>query len=174
MITTEEKNIPFRDNKFKQYNKVFFFEAGMHILKLSKRHKSPISLALIDIDNLAKINEQYDHTIANEIIVKIGETIQKKCRDSDLLAYLGNGRFGLLLYDISGINTSLVLNTIRQEIEYKMNKLKDDTFNITVSIGASVIQFQTIDNSTLEKIYDNTFLVTNKAKEQGKNCVVMY
>lgn len=172
-MTVEKIDKPFIDKRFGIYNKEFFFESGMNILKLSKRNKRPISLAIIDIDNLSELNELYGYEIMNEKIKEIGSIIRNKTRDSDLLAYLEDGRFAILLYNISGINTNIILDTIRKEITHKINLSEDSKSKLTVSIGASIIQFQT-DESTFKNIYDNAYMATNNAKEKGKNCVIAY
>jgi diguanylate cyclase (GGDEF)-like protein len=170
----KNKKLLFIDNIAGIHDKYFFFESGMTILQLAKRNKAPISMAIIDIDDLKKLNEEYSYEISNKIIQSVAQTLKNKCRKSDLVAYFGDGRFGLLLYDISGINTSILLDSIRKKIEYNKYKVKEKVFNITVSIGASVINILGGKEDSLEDIYDKAYLVTNIAKEKGKNRVVVY
>ena len=172
-IDTKNKKLSFTDTVSGIYDQHFFFESGTIILQLAKRNKVPLSLAVIDIDNLGTLNDRYSYEISNKIIKSVAKTLKQKCRKSDLLGYLGNGRFGLLLYNISGINTNFTLDTIRKKIEYNKYRVKDDTFNITASIGATVVHAQ-MNEDTLEAIYEKSYLATNAAKEKGKNCIVVY
>ena len=172
-METKNKKLSFIDEIAGIYDQYFFFESGMIILQLAKRNKIPLSLAVIDIDGLGELNEKYSYEMTNKMIRSVAKTLKQKCRTSDLLGYLGDGRFGLLLYNISGINTNITLDTVRKKIEYNTYRIKENTFNITASIGATVIYAQ-MNNDTLEAIYDKAYLATNAAKEKGKNCVVVY
>ncbi len=169
----KNKKLSFTDNVAGIHDQSFFFESGMIILQLAKRNNVPLSMAMVDIDDLGKLNEKYSYEIANKIIRSVAQTLKKKCRKSDLVGYLGDGRFGLLLYNISGINTNITLDTVRKKIEFNKYRIKDKTFNITASIGATVIHAK-MNEDTLEDIYDKAYLATNAAKEKGKNCVVVY
>jgi len=172
-LDIKNKKSSFTDKVTEMNNQDFFFESGTIILGLAKRHKISLSMAIIDIDDLKVLNDKYSYDIANRIIKSIANTLKEKCRKCDLLCYLGDGRFGLLLYDISGINTNILSDTLRKKIESNRYSTKKDKFNITASIGATVIHTQ-MNDETLESIYDKAYLATNEAKEKGKNCVVIY
>jgi diguanylate cyclase (GGDEF)-like protein len=172
-LKTKNEKLSFTDNVAGIHNQYFFFESGTIILQLAKRNKVPLSMVVIDIDDLGELNEKYSYEISNKIIRSVAKTLKQKCRKSDLVSYLGDGRFGLLLYNISGINTNITLDTLRKKIEYNKYRIKNNTFNITASIGASVIHAQ-MNEDTLEVIYDKAYLATNAAKGKGKNCVVVY
>ena len=172
-VDIKNKKLSFTDKITEMNNQEFFFESGTIILELAKRHKISLSMAIVDIDDLKVLNDKYSYDIANRIIKSIANTLKEKCRQCDLLCYLGEGKFGLLFYDISGINTNILLDAIRKKIEYNRYRTKKDEFNITASIGATVIYTQ-MNEEALESIYDKTYLATNEAKEKGKNCVVIY
>ena len=172
-LDIKNKQFSFVDKVTEMNNQEFFFESGTIILELAKRHKISLSMAIVDIDDLKVLNDKYSHDVVNKIIKSAADTIKKKCRQCDLLCYLGEGRFGLLFYNISGINTNILLDAIRKKIEYNRYRTKKDEFNITASIGATVIYTQ-MNEETLDSIYDKAYLATNEAKEKGKNCVVIY
>ncbi len=172
-LDMHNKQFSFVDKVTEMNNQNFFVESATVILQLAKRHKISSSVAIIDIDNLKELNDKYGYAIVNKFIKTIADTLKEKCRKCDLLCYLGEGRFGLLLYDISGINTDMSLNTIRKTIEYNRYSIEKYEFNVTVSIGATVVYMQ-MNEEALESIYDRAYLATNEAKGKGKNCVVIY
>ena len=155
------------------YNKSFFFESGTNILQLAIRNKVPLSLCVIDIDNLEKINEQYSYGIGNQILEFVTQILKDNIRQSDLVGYLGDGRIGLLLYNVSGINTQVVLDSLRQKVAHSSYVVNEDEIHTTVSIGASISNNYT-HVKTLDSIYEQAFLAVNMAKEKGKNRVVVY
>jgi len=162
-----------RDKVTGVYNKAFFFELGNNILQLAIRNKVPLSLCVIDIDNLSMINEQYSYGIGNQILEFVTQIIRDNIRKSDLVGYMGDGRIGLLLYNVSGINTQAVLDGLRQKVAHSAYVVNEHEINTTVSMGASIIN-NYIHTKTLDSIYEQAFLAVNMAKEKGKNRVVVY
>jgi len=163
----------YRDKVTGVYNKTFFFESGNNILQLAIRNKVPLSLCVIDIDNLEMINEQYSYGIGNQILEFVTQIIRDNIRKSDLVGYMGDGRIGLLLYNVSGINTHAVLDGLRQKVAHSAYVVNEHEIYTTVSMGASIIN-NYIHTKTLDSIYEQAFLAVNMAKEKGKNRVVVY
>jgi len=163
----------YRDKVTGVYNKTFFFESGNNILQLAIRNKVPLSLCVIDIDNLDMINEQYSYGIGNQILEFDTQVIRNNIRKSDLLGYMGDGKIGLLLYNVSGINTQAVLDGLRQKVARSAYVVNEQEIYTTVSMGASIIN-NYIHTKTLDSIYEQAFWAVNMAKEKGKNRVVVY
>ena len=172
-MNLEEDDLKFIDQLTGIYTKDFFFESGNKILFLAKRNKVPMSICMIDVDNLQNINDTYSYAMGNKVLASIAQSIQRECRESDLVGYLGEGKIGLILYNVSGINTNIMLNTLRQKIEHDTDIMGQKEISVTVSIGASVMH-SLMNTKTLDAAYDQAYMATNVAKEKGKNCVVIY
>ncbi len=169
----EQEKLRFKDKSTGIYNKDYFFETGGYLLTLATRSKVPLSICVIDIDHLTRINERFGIKIGDEVLKTVAKTIESKCRRSDLLGYLGAGTIGLVLYDISGVNTGLVLNTLRKKIEHAIENPNHPKLKATVSIGACVMQGE-IDKEKLEVVYNRAYLAVKNAKEAGRNKVVVF
>lgn len=163
-----DNQISFKDELTGIYTKAFFFETGKNLIEVAIRHNASIAVCVIDIDNLNILNNKYGFTVGNQIIWSVAQTVNKKCRKSDLIGYLGEGKIGLILYNITGINARETLNLLRQNIEHDINIVKQ-----TVSIGASMIQSHN-NMESIEKIFLKAYMALNDAKEKGKNTVIVY
>ncbi len=172
-MNAQKINDNYADQITGAYNKAFFFESGNYALQLAIRGKIPLTLCIVDIDNLETINTKYGYDAGNKILAFVTQTIRDKCRKSDLVGYIGDGKLGLLLYNISGINTQLVLDELRQKIDYKKYKINTQEVDVTVSIGACVMNSY-MNTESLDSIYEQAFRATNIAKDKGKNRVVVY
>ena len=152
----------------------FFEESGEIIFALAKRNKSPLSLAVVDIDNLSLINETYEKKYGDELIKKCADIIINSCRKSDLVGYMGEGKFALLLYNISGINANIMLNGLRQKLYQGLNSDPEDKLlKKSVSIGATILYtFET--NEQLKELFTNAHIALNRAKLNGKNKVIIH
>jgi len=167
------KELRFKDDLTGIYREDYFFETGSYLLSLATRSKVPLSICVIDIDHMGRINERFGNQIGDEVLKTVTQTISTKCRKSDLLGYLGSGTIGLVLYDISGVNTGLVLNALRKKIEYDIENLNHPKLKATVSIGACVMQGE-IDKEKLEVVYNRAYLALKNAKEAGRNRVEVF
>ena len=161
-----DDKISFKDELTGIYTKAFFFETGKNLIEVAIRHKASIAICIIDINHLNILNNKYGFTVGNQIIWSVAQTVSKKCRKSDLVGYLGEGKIGLILYNITGINANEMLNTLKRNIEHDINIVKQ-----TVSIGAIMIQSHN-NMESIEKIFLKAYMALNDAKE--KNIVIVY
>ena len=166
-------NEQFKDALTGVYTKDFFTEAGTYLLNVTTRSKLPLSICVIDIDRLERVNDRFGKDFGDKVIRTITQTIYNKCRQSDLVGYLGEGKIGLILYDISGINTSMVLNGLRKKIAYEIELLKVDKLKATVSIGASVIHGG-MEKQTLENLFERADNALQAAKDGGRDKVEVF
>ncbi|HEX5483297.1 MAG TPA: response regulator, partial [Terriglobia bacterium] len=88
-------------------------------LELAKKHAQPFSLAILDVEHLGKINQEYGHGAGDAVMQHVGRLLQKSFRSEDILArWKGDefiaGMYGLNRYD--GIaRLSELAEKIRQE-----------------------------------------------------------
>jgi diguanylate cyclase (GGDEF)-like protein len=169
----ENRELRFRDQLTGIYREDYFFETGSYLLTLATRSKSPLSACVIDIDHMSRVNERFGNEIGDKVLKTVAQTISTKCRKSDLLGYLGSGKYGLVLYNISGVNTGLVLNALRKKIEYEVENLNHPKLKVTVSIGACVMQGE-MDKERLEVVYKRAYMAVKSAKEAGRNRVEIF
>ena len=156
------------------YDTSFFEASGEIIYALAKRNKAPLSLAVIDIDNLSLINETYGEKFGDALIRKNADIIKNNCRKSDLTGYMGGGKFALLLYNISAINADIMLNNLRQKLDRGLNSDPEDKLlKKSVSIGATIL-YTFAANEQMKELFDNAYFAVNRAKLDGKNRVVIH
>ena len=63
------------------------------------RHGRPLSLMLMDLDELKKINDRFGHHAGDEAILLVAQVIRKAVRTSDISARLGGDEFGIAMPD---------------------------------------------------------------------------
>ena len=65
----------------------------------ARRHRSPLSLAYIDIDDFRKVNETRGHPEGDRLLRAIGRVLQDSLRATDTAARVGGDEFALILPD---------------------------------------------------------------------------
>jgi diguanylate cyclase (GGDEF)-like protein len=78
-------------------NRRSFHEALRRYAGESRRHRSPLSLLLLDIDNFKEINDTHGHERGDEALRTFAAVLSSRVRESDLVARLGGDEFAVLL-----------------------------------------------------------------------------
>jgi diguanylate cyclase (GGDEF)-like protein len=68
-------------------------------LAWAKRHEAPLSVAIIDVDDLKRYNDEHGHLAGDRLLVSAVAAWQDVIRPSDFLARVGGDEFMLLMPD---------------------------------------------------------------------------
>ncbi len=136
------------------------------------RNKSPISLAIIDIDSFKQYNDNYGHFMGDVVLKMIASTIKTNLkRATDFTARIGGEEFALLLPDTASDGAIQLAQEIRLaiyalHIEHSYSKVSN---NLTVSIGG--ISFIPTSKNQSDEYFKLSDLQLYEAKNKGKNQV---
>jgi diguanylate cyclase (GGDEF)-like protein len=147
------------------YNRGTFTDFSRKLLARQRREQSPITIAMIDIDNFKEANDQHGHRVGDKVLGEIANVILDCIRDSDVLARYGGDELVLLLPDTDLDVALCVLERIRATIEStQFTKIK----TITVSIGVHQIQTkEDLDDAIIQ-----ADVALYQAKSLGRNRIV--
>jgi diguanylate cyclase (GGDEF)-like protein len=98
--------------------------------------KTPIRVAMLDLDNFKDVNDGYDHMVGDELLREISSIVRKTLMDGDLVMRYGGEEFIILLPETDGNGAKKPLERIRKQIEDKA--YTEARIKITASIGAAV------------------------------------
>ncbi|MEA3522818.1 MAG: diguanylate cyclase [Campylobacterota bacterium] len=146
------------------YNRRFFFERANAMLAKAKRKKSPLAVAMLDIDFFKRINDTYGHSIGDIAIKEVATVLHKTLRESDLVARFGGEEFCLLLEDTSLEDVAKKFEEIREVFEKNIITVDNVSFSYTVSIGICYGI-----NDSLEILIGHSDEALYYAKENGRN-----
>jgi diguanylate cyclase (GGDEF)-like protein len=137
-------------------------------LELAKRHKSPLSLLVIDVDDFKKINDDYGHKTGDIALKQIAEQLVIVNRLTDLSFRYGGEEFVVLLNKTSLSGATVIGERIRAAIEETQFKAVNKRFKVTVSIGAASLK----SNDNKDRLFQRADKALYQAKNSGKNIVV--
>jgi diguanylate cyclase len=121
------------------------------------------SLIFLDIDNFRDFNNRFGHDIGDNVLRKVGETIQACVRWSDRVYRYGGEEITLILMDCDKKNALRMAEKIRSAI----SQLDHQAYpQITVSLGVSSYPDDGLLINDLIVASDKALL---KAKQSGKN-----
>jgi diguanylate cyclase (GGDEF)-like protein len=139
--------------------------------KQAARYSHPLSLAMIDSDNLKSVNDTHGHDAGNRLLQHIVNRMREELRGSDVVARYGGDEFVVMLTHTGPEGAFEMAERIRLAVEASRLELADQTIRATVSIGLSSYPHDGGDPAT---IMDKADRALYRAKQTGKNCVVSY
>ncbi len=140
-------------------------------LARAKREEYPISLVMIDIDNFKKVNDHFGHQAGDMVLQMLARHINERTRASDIVCRYAGDEFLIALPKTSPEAALRRANNWRssyQETSVTFNQIEIQT---TLSIG--VANFPT-HGDTIQAILTAADDALYAAKDQGKNCVVLW
>jgi diguanylate cyclase (GGDEF)-like protein len=159
-LEEEIRRLSITDDLTGLYNHRHFFKTLESELVRLKRHKTSLSLLLLDLDNFKRYNDLFGHLEGDKVLRKIGELINHLIRNNVDSGYrYGGDEFAALLIGASYDRALTIAERIRSSIEEA--KLQ----NVTVSIGLAEYK----DHFSLEKFVKSADDALYVAKHSGGN-----
>jgi len=126
---------------------------------------------MMDIDNFKEVNDTYGHAVGDEALRQVASISKSNLREQDLFGRLGGEEFAILAPE-STLNEGIQLaERIRHSIEQTVIQVPPESFQITVSIGITVI---TQTDDSIEQLLQLADKGLYQSKENGKNRVSSY
>jgi diguanylate cyclase (GGDEF)-like protein/PAS domain S-box-containing protein len=148
-------------------------ELGGHAARV-RRYGATGAVLMLDLDHFKYFNDTQGHSAGDELIVRIGQALRGRLRDSDVVARLGGDEFALLLYGgderESQIVAEALLEIVRDEalpVLHESTGLIGAGRRVTASIG--IARFEDGERMTAEETLVNADLAMYQAKEAGGN-----
>lgn len=128
-----------------------------------------VSFLFLDIDHFKNINDTYGHSVGDEVLKTVADTLKKDLRVGDIVARWGGEEFIAILLGANEEQAKMKAEQIRAEVE-KIVFEKPEDLKVTISIGVSEFE----DGKTFEDLVKHADEALYRAKESGRNCVVTY
>lgn len=153
-------------------NRRYFDERIVAECRRSKREKSNLGIAMIDIDHFKKINDNYGHLCGDHCLKIFALTLQETIkRPSDIICRYGGEEFVLILPNTDQDGLIMLLERVRKEVEANKIVFEGQELQMTVSIGGcSKIVLTDDENNSLVAFADKQLY---DAKESGRNRVIV-
>lgn len=103
----------------------------------SRRHGSPLAVAVLDLDHFKRINDACGHDVGDRVLVDFAALVQGQVRAEDRLFRVGGEEFLLLLPDMAPGALHAVADALRLAVAAQLH---DGTRPVTVSIGAAMLE----------------------------------
>jgi diguanylate cyclase len=139
-------------------------------IEAARANKTPLSIAICDIDKFKLVNDTHGHLVGDEVIKFVASSLAKKDSDRLFVARFGGEEFVLLFDGIDPIAAANELNEVRQRVgnlELKITSTGAKLGKITFSAGIADLEGRA-NGSAILKAADTALY---RAKNDGRNRV---
>jgi two-component system cell cycle response regulator len=151
------------------FNKRHFLDRLPTEIAYARRHKTPLSLLMFDVDHFKHVNDRHGHVAGDFVLAKIAELVNSTLRTEDLFARYGGEEFSILCRGATLEKASVLAERIRAKIETHLFEHHGTRIPVTISVG--VTTFVDHPDATTQLIADADAALYH-AKRTGRNRVV--
>ncbi len=98
------------------YNRAYYEK---ELERLEIKQVAPVSVIVLDLDNLKKVNEKLGEQFGDAIIKEMANVLRISVRDKDTVARIGGDEFAIILPDVGPEALQKVIKRIEMNTEYE-------------------------------------------------------
>lgn len=152
------------------YNSRYLRERLPGELERATRYGRPLSMLVIDCDNFKSINDCYGHLEGDKVLQNLAEAIRHCLRRSDSAYRYGGEEFVVLLPETDSSAAMALAERLRGMFAAQETQVSNgEKICCTISIGVS----RHVPTDTASSLIRRADEASYRAKERGKNCVVL-
>ena len=120
------------------YNRRHLEQGLKYELQRAKRYGRPVSVLVVDIDDLKVFNDTYGHPAGDNVIRTVARAVLISCRETDIVGRYGGDEFAVILPEADAQGAAMVADRILAAFKKEHFQTPDGTkVPINVSIGAA-------------------------------------
>lgn len=100
------------------------------------RHQGPLSLLIVDVDGLKRVNDEYGHEAGDAALQSVAVAIRSGIREIDLGARLGGDEFGVLAPQTDEKSAVVLAERLRALLAKSINLLPARTTTVSIGIAS--------------------------------------
>ncbi len=166
------KNETITDELTRLFNRRYFNQVLLREYKSSKRHHSPFSLILLDVDHFKTLNDRFGHRMGDTILRQVGEVIRKAVREVDYPCRYGGEEFAVIAPRTEQKGGKVLAQRIRKGVE-NLRFPKVGGVQPKVTLSGGLVSWPE-DASSLEGLIQNADAALYKAKGNGRNRIEVH
>ena len=133
-----------------------------------ERTNEPFAIAIADIDYFKKINDTYGHAAGDYILKNLAGVFKNTMEGKGKVARWGGEEFLFVFENASGKQAKTILEGMRIQIEKTTFHHKDDTINVTLTLGVEDFSIVSGVEATISKADQKLY----QGKTEGRNRII--
>jgi diguanylate cyclase (GGDEF)-like protein len=149
-------------------NRRHFMHRAQEELKRARRYERSFSLLMIDVDHFKRINDDFGHTIGDQVLVALAATIHKALRETDMLARYGGEELIIGLTETGREGALVVAERLRRLVA--STSIAGLERRVTISVGVAALGK---DVESVEQLIERADAALYRAKREGRDRVAV-
>ena len=146
-----------------------FWDHYRRAVERSKRQLEPVTLLLIDVDNLKRLNDEAGHAFGNEALRFVASAVTRSKRGADIAARWGGDEFVVLMPGASSPAGERVAEAILREVRGRPVGHGAKSLPVTVTIGVASMDGE----GSRDSLFETADQALYQGKQEGRNRVVV-
>ncbi len=154
-------------------NRHFLQYIAPGIVNRRKKVYETWGVLMLDIDHFKNFNDRYGHPFGDLVLKNVAQMLQSVSRYDDIVVRYGGEEFCIIISGVSAEELQVVAERYRKAIEALKNicKMTQTEASVTVSVGACFVSSES--DITLSEIIEYADQALYRAKDNGRNCLVV-
>lgn len=157
------------DGLTKAFCKRYFLDRLPTEIAYSRRHGSPLSLVMLDVDHFKNVNDRHGHPAGDYVLATMSEVIMGALRTEDLFARYGGEEFSVLCRGVTLDNAAYMAERLRGLIQSTAFVYQGTRIPVTVSMG---VASGLVGDDAATHLIARADAALYEAKRGGRNRVV--
>lgn len=128
-------------------NRRAFFEGLSSLIAEAEAEGSPLTCIMLDIDHFKRVNDIYGHSVGDQVIKMVADTLMQMTRSIDLVGRYGGEEYCVVLPGTDAVKAMAVAERMRIAIMESSIITSSGELKITSSFGLACLVGQGVDAS---------------------------
>ena len=128
------KQLSIRDTLTGLYNRTYFESELAH---LEQERHFPVSLILLDVDDMKAVNDQRGHAAGDEILKRVALVLNTAFRAEDVITRIGGDEFVVILPNTTSAAADAILRRLRLALQAHNATQADIALNMSMGISTA-------------------------------------
>ena len=153
------------------YSRRTFDEVFVREVERANRYGKELSVLFFDLDDFKQVNDTFGHLAGDDALEHVARIVMSEIRTIDIASRYGGEEIVVVLPETGKAAAFVVGERIREKVEEMKLTYNDKIINLTISGGIATLPLDATDTKAL---IANADIAVYKAKEEGKNNIVIY
>ncbi|MBN2499509.1 MAG: diguanylate cyclase [Anaerolineales bacterium] len=171
-LQNEMRHLATIDDLTNTFNRRHFYAHMQEAMMQAQKTKQPLSLVLFDLDHFKQINDNYGHTIGDQVLTAVVKRCQGSIREGDILWRYGGEEFIILMPDTPLKTAQRIAERLCGIVQRDAIRTDAGFIPVTISLGVAAVPEG--EEITITTLLDHVDEAMYAAKQSGRNQVMKW